>query len=89
MSDDLEQAERRGYGRGYAAGKKRMRTERRAEQIERDERAFLDKAFLAALPFAMQQSTWVIGDKPIKTTVERIDLAWKVADAALKARRLR
>lgn len=84
---DLKQAEHRGYSRGYAAGKKRVRADRHAENYRREQQAFLDKAFLVALPFAMQQSTWKHGEKPINTIPERVDLAWDVAESALKRRR--
>jgi len=84
---DLKKAEQRGYSRGYQAGKKRVQTERLAERLAKEQQAFLDKAFLAAVPFAMQQSNWKHGEKPINTIAERVDLAWDVAEAALKRRR--
>lgn len=84
------------YQRGYRAG--RLRTEREMEDelrrfkrmndaIRRSEMAFLDRAFLAALPFAMTQNTWKSGDEPIRTIQDRVNLAWDVALDALRQRK--
>lgn len=96
--DDIKAAEKRGYGRGYQARELRIKREALDAQHRRDlahelraDRAFRDRAFLAALPFAMTQKTWVstVGEekKPISTMKQRVDLAWDVANEALKQRR--
>lgn len=79
--------EHRAYARGYAAGRKKVKQSRTAENLRRERQAFHDKAFLAALPFAFEQTTWTRGEAPIKTLNERVKLAQEIADVALKARR--
>lgn len=91
MTDDEKKAEQRGYSRGYQAGRKRQRLEinREREQLRRDreERAFRDRAFLAALPFCMGADGWTIGDKKISSSEERVEFAWRVANRATRKRR--
>lgn len=87
MEDNIKKTERQAYARGYAAGRRKAKIERSADQVRKERQAFLDKAFLAALPFAMEQTKWTIGDKPISTSEERVELAWRVAARALKQRR--
>jgi hypothetical protein len=84
---DNKQAEQRGYSRGYVAGRKRLKADESAEHLRRERQAFLDKAFLATLPMALEQSTWTRGDKPIKKLKDRVQLAWEIAEAALLSRR--
>jgi hypothetical protein len=86
-TDEIKKAELRGYSRGYAAGKKKVKIERSAEQRRAEQQAFLDKAFFAALPFAATQSTWRHGEKPINTITERVALAWDFAESSLRQRR--
>jgi hypothetical protein len=91
MEDENKKAEHRAYARGYQAGRKKAKIERTAEQAQKERQArlqaFLDKAFLAALPFAMTQTTWSLEGKAISTPDERVELAWRVAVRALKQRR--
>lgn len=87
MEDENKKVEHRAYARGYQAGRKKAKIERTADQVQKERQAFLDKAFLAVLPFAMTQTTWTIGDKPISTAEERVELAWRTAVRALKQRR--
>lgn len=78
--------EQRGYSRGYAAGRKRVEHELSADDIRRQRQAFLDKAFLAALPVAIN-GNWTRGEAKITTTKDCVSLAWEIAEDALKARR--
>jgi hypothetical protein len=88
VSDDaLKAAEKRGYARGYAAGRARKQAEFDRERARRQDQAFLERAFLAALPSCIDATGWKIGDKPINTLDERVDLAWKFAAQALKSKR--
>lgn len=88
MSDDIETIEKRAYARGYAAGRKKAKTIRDEAHRRRERQAFLDRAFLVALPFAMQQENWKIGEKKIETVEQRVDLAWRIAVKAVEARRI-
>lgn len=85
--DEIKKAEKRGYARGYVAGKQRKQRDQTAEQIHREKRAFLDRAFMAALPACIAAQGWKAGDKPISNVPERVDLAWDFAMSALKRRR--
>ncbi len=82
MNDD----EKRGYSKGYAAGKRRKQREISYEQVQREKQAFLDRVFLAAIPVALESQGWTSGGKPVATTEERIRLARTWAIEALKQR---
>lgn len=84
VDDAYKAAETRGYARGYQAGKKRRDAERAKEAQDKADQAFVRRAFLAALPFAMTQDAWKIGEKPISSVEERVDFAWRIARASLK-----
>lgn len=85
MTDDAyKKAEARGYARGYQAGKRRRDTERARESRAKSDEAFVRRAFLAALSFAMTQENWHIGGKKISSTEERVDFAWMIARESLK-----
>jgi hypothetical protein len=79
--------EKRVYARGYAAGRKRVQRDRLAERMQAERQAFLDRAFLAALPACIDAQGWTRGEKPITTLDERVRLAWDAAESALKQRR--
>lgn len=83
-ADAFKQAEAVGYSKGYAAGKRREQTLALGERRRAQENEFWSRAMLAALPFAMQQSTWSRGEKTINTLAERMKFAAEIADAALK-----
>lgn len=68
-------AERIGYQRGYAAGRRRAAVD--------DRQAFRREVFLVALPAALG-GNWEQGGKAITSSDDRIDLAWRIADAAMK-----
>lgn len=86
--ENLKSAEQRGYGRGYAAGKKRAKADRLAENFRREQQAFLDKALLAALPACIEAQGWKTGDEPITNLPQRVALAVRFANETLKQRRI-
>lgn len=89
MTDDtIRNAERRGYSKGYLAGRKKKRAEQVIENMRRERQAFLDKAFISLLPASMLAEGWKSGDKPISNTTDRVALARKFAAEALKQRPL-
>lgn len=87
--EEIIAAEKRGYSKGYQAGKKRLVSDGTAARERAAERAFLDRAFLQALPACIAVEGWKAGEKLISTKEERTRLAWSFAEEALKQRRLR
>lgn len=85
MNDDDE---KRGYSKGYAAGKRRKQREIGYERAQREKQAFLDRVFLAVIPIALECQGWTSGGKPVNTSEERIRLARNWAVEALKQRPL-
>lgn len=86
MEDNIKKTEHRAYVRGYKAGRKRAKIERKADQVQKEKQAFLDKAFLAALPVCMVLENWTFGNVLIKNKEDRVRLAWNFAQEALKQR---
>lgn len=85
MDDEsIKKAEGRGYSRGYAAGSKRKALTINAERMNRQRAAFWNRAFLALLPAAMLAQNWTLGNKPITSGDDRVDLARRWADKAAK-----
>lgn len=82
----MNPAEKAAYQRGYASGKRRKAREISAEARLREERAFLDRAFLAALPAAITAQGWKRGEQPITALKDRVRLAVDFAREALKQR---
>lgn len=88
MNDDaIKAAEKRGYARGYQAGKGRRKADADREQRRKADQAFLERAFIAALPACIQVQGWSRGDAPIKSLPDKTRLAWDFAEEALKQRR--
>lgn len=88
MSDEeIAKAEKRGYGRGYSAGKARRFREINRERVQREHQAFLERAFIAALPACIEVTNWKRGTTPITGMDDRVRLAWEIAEAALRLRR--
>jgi hypothetical protein len=89
--DDIKAAEKRGYANGYQAGNKRKHRDAVEERRWREERAFRDRAFLAALAACVDAQNWtrtVDGKKTsINNVADRTRLAWDFADEAVKQRR--
>tara|TARA_R100000656_G_scaffold22315_1_gene19876 strand:- start:4284 stop:4565 length:282 start_codon:yes stop_codon:yes gene_type:complete len=87
---EIDKAEaQRHYGRGYAAGRKRLERDKRAEARLLDERQFWDEAFLSMSAEAFRAQGWKQGDTPITNLDQRVDLAADWADRAVKVRRKR
>lgn len=86
--DEIKAAERRGYSRGYQARNRRIKRDNYVERQRRERQAFLDRAFLAILPAAMNAQGWTSGGKPITSTEDRIKLAASWAREALFQRPL-
>jgi len=82
--DDIKKIEQRGYAKGYAAGKLRKQKTIRAEQREREIKAFRQRAFLAALPACIATKGWTIGERKLTNVEDKIKLAWLFADAATR-----
>lgn len=84
--DDIKKLEGNAYSRGYAAGVKRVKNEEKVKRNNRREE-FFDKAFIAAIPFSMQQESWSFGpNAPVKSIEDRMELARRVAQHATKVR---
>lgn len=89
MTDENKKIEHRAYARGYAAGRKKVKIERSAEQVRKEKQAFLDKAFLAALPVCLSteiMTAAVAGSKESERE-RQVKAAWWFAEKALKQRR--
>lgn len=82
--DQIKEAEQRGYSRGYNAGRKRLKKQIEAEQLQRKKNEFYNQALLAALPSCVLAQGWKHGEKPISSVLERIELADHFAREALK-----
>lgn len=86
LIEATKKAEHRGYVKGYAARGRRIKREETFERARRERQAFLDRAFIAALPSAMNAEGWKFGDVPITSTADRIKLAASWAREALRQR---
>ena len=85
----LTPEETKAYGKGYAAVRKKRKTELNFDRQAREDAAFLDKAFLAALPALIQSSPWRTGEVQHAGVDGRVLMSWKFAREALKQRRRR
>jgi hypothetical protein len=84
MSDEpIKAAEQRGYAKGYTAGQKRADREERERDAREQREAFRRAVFLAALPSYLNGS-WTRGEEKMTTTAQRVSLAWRCADEAMK-----
>lgn len=81
--------EKREYARGYQAGRKKREADLEGLRRKLSDQEFHDKAFLAALPFAMEQDSWRVGEEKIHTIEQRVAFANLIADEALRQRRRR
>jgi hypothetical protein len=83
--EEVKAIEQRGYARGYAAGRKRLRVDVLQERYQREREAFRRRAFLAVLPSAILMQGWTDGEgKSITTRDARVNFAWNVADYAMR-----
>ena len=85
-ADEIKAAERRGHTRGYQSRGRRIKRENEAARLRRERQAFLDRAFLAIMPAAMNAQGWKFGDKPITSMEDRVSLAAMWAEHALRQR---
>jgi hypothetical protein len=83
----MADTDRKEYARGYNAGRKRVDLDISREAVMAERQAFLERAFLAALPACIVAQDWKRGDKPITNMTQRTALAWDFAEEALKNRR--
>lgn len=89
MSDELENAKRRGYASGYTAGRKRRCKDQADAQLRNERQQFLDAAFLAALPACITADGWKDAEgTPYTNLARRTELAWHFAREALRTRKL-
>lgn len=80
-----QEAEKRGYAKGYAAGRRRLEADLSREQAAAEREEWRRRVFLAALPACISASGWTDGEgKPINTLMARIKLAILAADTAVK-----
>lgn len=86
-ADDIKKAEHRAYARGYATGRKKAKIERSADQVRKERQAFLDKAFLAALPVCIDRQIKAKGTEGINDNERKVTAAWWYAQESLKQRR--
>lgn len=82
--DDFKKAERRGYAKGYEAGKRRRPRSTGTESFKERKAAFWQRSYIAILPTAMTVNGWMIGDLKINTAEQRIFMARRWADEALE-----
>jgi len=91
MGDSIKDAEKRGYARGYIAGKKRAdaneiarRDQLAAERRLRSQQRFKQQVFTAALQGLLVNGRWKTGDKDWKCVADYVRGAWNFADEAIK-----
>lgn len=80
----MNEDEKRGYSKGYAAGGRRKEQNITREAIQKKRDVFWQRAFLAALPAAFESKNWTRGEKPITGLGDRVKLAAEAADEAMK-----
>lgn len=87
MTDEIKRAEQRGYSKGYASGRKRLKLEdqRAAERAKENE--FYNQALVALLPTCMRVQGWRFGEVEVKNVADRVKLANYFAEEAVKYRR--
>lgn len=83
--DDIKAAEKRGYQRGYTAGRRKREEKRAAERVRRERQAMLDRIYLALLPVYISEPIAVDG-KEITKLSAKVGLASEMANYALKRR---
>ncbi len=85
MADDAyKAAEQRGYSKGYAAGQRRRKRDDEEARRMNEREQFRRRAFLAALPAAIDARGWKRGDTPITSLKDRVTLARDIADESAK-----
>lgn len=84
MDEEILKAEKRGYSKGYVAGKRLVKKNKQYEHEQKQRNALWNRAFIAALKECISVSGWTSGDKPINTLAERVRLARNFANEADK-----
>lgn len=85
MNEELQAAEKRGYAKGYAAGRRRKVRDVHGQRQAAAREAFRQRAFLAALPALIETGgTWKMAGREVKTLDDRVELAWRFAAQAVK-----
>ncbi len=82
--DPIKDAEKRGYAKGYQAGRRRLQREGDQYEQARRKEEFRRQAFLAAFQATAIKGGWTIGDKPVSRGTDYCKLAWSIADIAVK-----
>lgn len=83
----IKAAEKRGYSKGYAAGKRKQAIERSAAAERRAERRFWQQVFCAALTGTLQNNGWKTGDKRWNDCPSYVDGCSEFADIAVRRRK--
>lgn len=86
MSSELESlAEKRGYGKGYTAGKRRSAKEARAEHHAQRNAAWFDRFMCAAMTGLLAGAkVWKTGEKADSTPADYADTAADIAKAMMR-----
>lgn len=87
MDGEKEREWARAYAKGYAAGKRKKATDGLTDKRRREEVAFWDRAFLAVSPYFAGSEPWARGEKKLSSLEDRVELAAKFANQAIKHRR--
>jgi len=85
---DIVKIEHRAYSRGYSAGRKKLKQENQTARRFARQDEFWRRAFLTALPFALDAQSWSRGGKPITGIADRVKLAADVANEAVEQAKL-
>lgn len=89
VSEATKSEAQRQYSRGYAAGRKRLKSDMEKERRRATDEEFWDATFQAVSAAAFQCQGWSRGETPITSLNDRVDLAADWADRAVKVRRNR
>lgn len=79
MDDSFAIAEKRGYAKGYKAGRRKLAHEVSREQQIKRENAFWQRVFVAVLPSFLQLDNWTMDGKKVHTLADRVELASRAA----------
>lgn len=81
---EMKKIKQQGYSQGYAAGKKRLAKENRAEELRKLKNEFFNQALLTALPNCITAQGWKSGGLPLTNVAQRTSLANDFAQELLK-----
>lgn len=85
--NELKAERLKGYQVGYAAGLRRQKRERLAEQLRAKEVAFKERVFCAAMQGLLaREGHWKIGEREVNNCALYAELCWRFADEAWKQR---